>query len=67
MSLFGEAIGYDLELWDFWAIYGRTQQWHNGHLPEPEFWQHQMVGLPTDKKLNVHEFNLVLEKHVKNY
>ncbi len=56
MRRFGRALGMDLDLWDFWAIYLPSTQWTGETPPAPEFWQHQLTGLPEEKRLVVSEF-----------
>ena len=56
MALFGRSIGHEVDLYDFWAIYDEGSRWVE-EPPMPSFWQHQMVGLPEGKRLDVQEFS----------
>src|SRR3984893_11758951 len=51
-KLMQQVIGVDKYVWDFWTIYGPNVIWSDEHLmPAPSFWQHQLDGLPAEKKL----------------
>ena len=56
MSLFGQSIGFDINLWDFWAIYHKDVSWLEAVPPHADFWQHQLGGLPPEKRLDAEEF-----------
>lgn len=56
MKLFGSSIGFDINLWDFWAIYNKKVSWVEEVPPQPDFWQHQLRGLPQEKRLDAEEF-----------
>ena len=56
-KLMQEVMGVDKYVWDFWTIYGPDVVWSDERLmPAPSFWQHQLDGLPIDKKLNANVF-----------
>ena len=67
MRSFGKSLGQDIELFDYWAIYPPGQLWTAVEPPAPIFWQHQMAGLPTEKKLEIDDFNSVLLSLAKEY
>ena len=52
------AIGAGIYVWDFWAIYGPKAVWAvtSAAPPAPDFWQHQLDGLPPEKKLDANVF-----------
>jgi hypothetical protein len=56
-KLMQQVMGVDKYVWDFWTIYGPTVVWSDERLmPAPSFWQHQLGGLPTEKKLDANVF-----------
>jgi hypothetical protein len=55
--LMQQVMGVDKYVWDFWTIYGPKAVWSDERLPPtPDFWQHQLGGLPADKKLDANVF-----------
>jgi len=55
--LMQQVMGVDKYVWDFWTIYGPQAVWSDEHLPPvPDFWQHQLTGLPADKMLDANVF-----------
>lgn len=55
--LMQQVMGVDKYVWDFWAIYGPKAVWSDERLPPvPDFWQHQLDGLPADRKLDANVF-----------
>ncbi len=62
MRLFGHSIGTDIALWDFWALYAAKNSWTGEIPPTPDFWQHQLTGLPEEQRLNIDEFNKQIDK-----
>ncbi|MGH8307382.1 MAG: hypothetical protein ACRER0_03835 [Gammaproteobacteria bacterium] len=63
----GRRFSYTLKIgqyaWDVWMIYGRGQQWGKELPPKPDFWMHQLYGLPSWRYLNIDTF----VKEVKTY
>jgi hypothetical protein len=57
-KLMQQAVGADKYIWDFWTIYGPKAVWANNSSkpPAPDFWQHQLSGLPPEKTLNAEVF-----------
>jgi hypothetical protein len=56
-KLMQQVMGVDKYVWDFWAIYGPNVAWSDERLmPAPSFWQHQLDGLPAEKKLDANVF-----------
>ena len=55
--LMQQVMGVDKYVWDFWAIYAPNVRWSDERLmPAPSFWQHQLGGLPAEKKLDANVF-----------
>jgi len=56
-KLMQQVMGVNKYVWDFWTIYGPKAVWSDERLPPaPNFWQHQLDGLPTEKKLDANVF-----------
>jgi hypothetical protein len=55
--LMQQTLGVNEYIWDFYAIYGPKAVWSDERLPPvPDFYQHQLVGLPPEKKLDASLF-----------
>ncbi len=55
--LMQQVMGVDKYVWDFWAIYAPNVRWSDERLmPAPSFWQHQLGGLPPEKRLDANVF-----------
>src|SRR6266849_10944533 len=56
-KLMQQVMGVDKYVWDFWTIYAPNVVWSDERLmPAPSFWQHQLDGLPLEKKLDANVF-----------
>ncbi len=61
-KLMQQVIGDDKYVWDFWTIYAPNVLWSDDRLmPAPSFWQHQLDGLPPEKKLDANVFAAKVE------
>ncbi|HVC37113.1 MAG TPA: hypothetical protein VNF46_01800 [Gammaproteobacteria bacterium] len=60
---FGDTLEIGQYAWDVWMIYGRGQRWDKELPPKPDFWMHQLYGLPNSSFLNADTF----AKKVKTY
>ena len=55
--LMQQVMGVDKYVWDFWVIYAPDVRWPDERLmPAPSFWQHQLSGLPPEKRLDANVF-----------
>ena len=55
--LMQQALGVNIYVWDFYAIYGPRAIWSkDGPPPAPDFYQHQAYGLPAEKRLDADVF-----------
>lgn len=55
--LMQQALGVNVYIWDFYAVYGPRAVWSNdGPPPAPDFYQHQAYGLPSEKRLDASVF-----------
>ena len=63
--LMQQTMGFDKYTWDFWAIYDARAIWSEDHpMPTPSFWQHQLGGLPRDKKLDASVFAAKVDEYL---
>ncbi len=61
-KLMQQVMGVNKYVWDFWTIYGPKAVWSDERLPPvPDFWQHQLDGLPVEKKLDANVFAAKLD------
>ncbi len=56
----GKAIqpmieGLSQPAWDFWMLYEPGRTWGEA-APEPDWWEHQLGGLPQNRKLDAVRF-----------
>jgi hypothetical protein len=56
-KLMEESLGLTHRyIWDFYAIYGPTAVWSDERPPVPDFYQHQLQGMPPEKRLQADAF-----------
>ena len=64
-KLMEQVMGVDKYVWDFWAIYAPDVRWSDQRLmPAPSFWQHQLGGLPPEKRLNANVFASKVDEYL---
>lgn len=51
-----KAMEIDAYAWDVWLLYDRGAEWTADQAPKPVHWEHQLGGLPRDKKLDPKRF-----------
>ena len=52
-----ETLDIPMYAWDVWFVYEPGARWENGELPPvPDYWEHQLPSLPSDKKLDAERF-----------
>ena len=49
------ALGIDAYAWDVWLIFDENAKWGES-APTPVHWEHQLGGLPAEKKLDPKRF-----------
>jgi hypothetical protein len=56
----------DEPAWDVYYVYGRDAEWKGESPPNPDYWMHQLRGLPPDRMLKgeklAEEMNKLLRK-----
>jgi len=54
---FQKTFDIPMYAWDMWFIYEPGARWEDGETPpHPAHWEHQLPGLPKDKKLDAERF-----------
>ena len=52
-----ETLDIPMYAWDLWFVYEPGARWEDGELPPyPDYWEHQLPSLPSDKKLDATRF-----------
>lgn len=51
-----DVLDVDMYAWDIWMLYGPDAEWTGILPPMPDFWQHQLPGLPRDQVLDAGVF-----------
>jgi hypothetical protein len=44
------------EAWDVWLIFDREARWTDSGVPEAAWWEHQLQGMPQDRRLDAERF-----------
>lgn len=62
------VAGLSWPAWDFWMLFDREASWIADETPEPAWWEHQLRGLPPERRLDADRFagkaRLLLEERV---
>lgn len=45
-------MSMDQPAWDVYYAYGRNSEWKNDLPPTPDYWMHQLRGLPPERMLD---------------
>ena len=61
-KLMEQALGVNKYIWDFYAIYGPKATWSDERPPIPDFYQHQLEGMPPEKHLDASVFATKVEE-----
>jgi hypothetical protein len=52
-----ETLDIPMYAWDLWFVYEPGTAWEDGELPPyPDYWEHQLPGLPSISKLDANRF-----------
>ena len=52
---FEHLLGTSGPAWDVWMLFGPDARWGESP-PEPDWWEHQLGGLPPDRRLDFDRF-----------
>lgn len=53
---YAPVIGSGGPAWDTWMLFGPKARWPAEGVPTPDWWEHQLYGLPADRYLNPDRF-----------
>lgn len=42
--------------WDVWLLFDRNGRWTDSGPPEPAWWEHQLQGMPQERRLDPERF-----------
>ena len=60
-----KTLDIPMYAWDVWFIYKPGARWEDGEVPPyPDYWEHQLPGLPSDKKLDAERFAAEVNKQL---
>lgn len=52
-----QTLDIPMYAWDVWFVYKPGVRWEDGELPPyPDYWEHQLPSLPSEKKLDAERF-----------
>lgn len=51
-AAFAASFGLDEPAWDVWMLFDRDARWGEQGVPQPAWWEHQLGGLPRDRRLD---------------
>ncbi|MGH9939636.1 MAG: hypothetical protein ACREAM_25625 [Blastocatellia bacterium] len=51
-AAYQKVMKWDQPAWDVYYVYGRNAEWKNDTPPVPDYWMHQLRGLPAERMLN---------------
>jgi hypothetical protein len=52
----GDEIHLSGPAWDVWLLFDGTATWPSTDAPKPNWWEHQLRGMPDDVKLDPERF-----------
>jgi len=60
-----ETLDIPMYAWDVWFVYEPGARWEDGEPPPyPDYWEHQLPSLPSDKKLDATRFAAEVNAHL---
>jgi hypothetical protein len=51
-NMYRDLMQWDQPAWDVYYVYGPKAEWKKSGPPTPDFWMHQLRGLPIERRLN---------------
>lgn len=55
-TAFSHAAKLDEPAWDFYMLFGPNATWPAAGVPAPAWWEHQLGGLPPERRLDPARF-----------
>jgi len=60
-----KTLDIPMYAWDVWFIYKPGARWEDGEIPPyPDYWEHQLPSLPSNKKLDAERFAAEVNKRL---
>jgi len=56
LKLDGRPLDLGIEAWDVWMLFDGKARWTVPGPPEPAWWEHQLHGLPEERRLDPDRF-----------
>jgi len=61
-----KTLDIPMYAWDVWFIYKPGVRWEDGQIPpHPDYWEHQLPSLPSNKKLDAERFAAEVNKQLE--
>ena len=55
-KVFQPHLDLDSPAWDVWLLFPPGARWDAGEAPEPAWWEHQLQGMPSERRLDPKRF-----------
>jgi hypothetical protein len=56
LKLGDRTLELSTEAWDVWLLFDRKVRWGESGPPEPAWWEHQLRGMPPERRLEPARF-----------
>jgi hypothetical protein len=56
LKLGGRTLDIGTEAWDVWLLFDSKARWTDSGPPEPRWWEHQLQGMPPERRLDPERF-----------
>ena len=56
LELEGKTVNVGQPAWDTWLLFDRKATWTDSGPPKPAWWEHQLRGLPPERRLDPERF-----------
>jgi hypothetical protein len=56
LKLGNRTLDIGAEAWDVWMLFDRDARWTDAGPPQPTWWEHQLRGMPDERRLEPERF-----------
>lgn len=56
LALDDVVVRLNVEAWDVWLLFDASATWTAAAAPEPAWWEHQVRGMPDERRLDARRF-----------
>lgn len=56
LELGGRTLDIGTDAWDVWLLFDGKARWTESGPPEPAWWEHQLQGMPQERRLDPERF-----------